>query len=122
MSQPKITSQNPNPVSATDQNLSSEMYLPRSTPSRSKPPTLIRRTSWAAKRSRSWFRSMLPFYMVGPGFELGVDSPTDEVREKPAFRGGIRGGRDAASGGLRRRQGASHGSSASRRRRDQASV
>src|SRR5260370_602394 len=40
MSQPKMTSQKPKPPSTALQNLSSDTYLPRRTPSTSKPPIL----------------------------------------------------------------------------------
>src|SRR4051812_9052667 len=52
LSHPKITSQNPRPPSATLQNLSSDTYLPRSTPSMSNPPSLTLRMSCLRNSSR----------------------------------------------------------------------
>ena len=58
MSQPKMTSQKPKPPSSALQNLSSETYLPRRTPSTSKPPIFTRRMPCFSKASLSCFASM----------------------------------------------------------------
>src|SRR6267143_2123270 len=49
MSHPKITSQKPNPCSSALLSFSSETYLPRRTPSTSKPPTLARVIPFASR-------------------------------------------------------------------------
>src|SRR5215213_9517971 len=54
MSHPKMTSQKPKPGSATLQNFSSETYLPRRTPSTSKPPTF---TFLIFRASNDFFRA-----------------------------------------------------------------
>src|ERR1700733_410943 len=58
MSQPKITSQKPNPDSTMPQNLSRLAYFPRNTPSMSKPPTLTFLMPRSLKRARSSLASM----------------------------------------------------------------
>src|ERR1051326_3097296 len=63
MSQPNSTSQKPNPLSATPKNLSREMYLPRPTPSISKPISrtlLICRSSNSFRSPSTVIRARLP--------------------------------------------------------------
>ena len=69
MSQPKMTSQKPIPSSSAPQNLSSERYLPRRTPSTSKPPTLTFVMFFAASASRIALVSTLA--SIGRGYPDG---------------------------------------------------
>src|SRR5207245_4704321 len=59
LSHPKITSQKPRPLSAAPQNLSSDTYFPRSTPSTSNPPSFTLRIS--CLRNSSGSCSISPF-------------------------------------------------------------
>src|SRR6266849_3167315 len=76
-SHPKITSQKPRPPSATLQNLSNDTYLPRRTPSTSKPPSFTLRTPrfWKCSRKPSiWLArvsSMGAGFSTGPTVERG---------------------------------------------------
>src|SRR5262245_22748438 len=54
MSQPKMTSQKPKPDDSAVASLSSDTYLPRSTPSMSNPPILARVTRRCRSTSRTF--------------------------------------------------------------------
>src|SRR5262245_55283533 len=96
MSQPKITSQKPKPLSATDQNFSSDKYLPRSTPSMSNPPTLTRLTSLSLKRGWRSFRSMGRILPTTPGnvgllLALALSPACDDAAKTPGVPPGVVG-------------------------------
>src|SRR3954465_740160 len=59
MSHPKMTSQNPKPLSTAERNLSIDTYLPRKTPSMSNPPILARVTPRSSRSFRSCCASIM---------------------------------------------------------------
>src|SRR6185503_7965850 len=67
MSQPKMTSQNPKPLSSAERSLSMETYLPRSKPSMSNPPTLARVMPRSSRSFRRCCASVMASQPRGAG-------------------------------------------------------
>src|SRR5262245_26033513 len=100
MSQPKMTSQKPNPCSTALQNFSRLTYLPRKTPSMSKPPTLTFFMPRSSKRAKSSLGSIAPplegavRLPRGPGFvqvshvdrSLARDDAADDLARHAVVR------------------------------------